>query len=300
MRGYLMAAISSASYGINALAPILYGAGYSTDSVLFYRYLFATVMLGIIAIVRKTDLRLSGHELLLVAPMGLLFALSSLSLFESYNYVGVSLAATVLFVYPALVALLLWLLYRERPTRITIISIPTVFVGIALLDINGILHGNSSWLGLCIVIASALSYSIYMIVVQKSCLSSMNPLKLSFYSLLFGMLLFVVRLSMNDGWQPIEGALNWSVVLALAFFPSLVSLCTMAVSIRLVGSTATAVLGAFEPITSVLIGVFLFSERPDLTAWLGMGIIILAVTVMVTQGRWHSILNKVKCCLPRH
>lgn len=40
--------------------------------------------------------------------MGMLFAYSSWSLFEAYKYMGVSLSATVLFVYPAMVAMLMW------------------------------------------------------------------------------------------------------------------------------------------------------------------------------------------------
>ena len=46
-RGYVLGAVAAASYGLNPLFALpLYGAGLGPDSVLFYRYLLAVVMLG--------------------------------------------------------------------------------------------------------------------------------------------------------------------------------------------------------------------------------------------------------------
>ena len=45
-RGYVLGAIAAASYGLNPLFALpLYGAGLGVDSVLFYRYVLAVVML---------------------------------------------------------------------------------------------------------------------------------------------------------------------------------------------------------------------------------------------------------------
>ncbi len=65
----------------------------------------------------------------------------------------------------------------------------------------------------------------------------------------------------------------------------------MSEAIRLVGSTATAVLGAFEPVTSVLIGVVLFGERPGLVSWVGMVVILLSITMVVAGRRIMGVLR---------
>lgn len=293
MRGYLYAAMSSSSYGINAFAPLLYAVGITTGTVLFYRYFFAVLLLLAIMFLKKESFRLTKKEFWLICPMGLLFAYSSLSLFESYKYLGVSLSATALFIYPALVALIMWIAYRETPGKVTLFAIPVVFIGIVLLDWEGLRTGTSSPLGLLIVFSSALSYAIYMVVVQKSCLSKMSSTKLSFYSLLFGMVLFIAQTRFCTDVQMLHAPLQWVIVLALAIFPSLISLAAMSQAIRLVGSTATAVLGAFEPITSVLIGVFLFHERPELISWIGMVVILLSITTVVAQNRIMSYGGRI-------
>ena len=293
MRGYLYAAMSSSSYGINAFAPLLYAAGITTGTVLFYRYFFAVLLLLAIMFLKNESFRLTKKEFWLICPMGLLFAYSSLSLFESYKFLGVSLSATALFIYPALVALIMWIAYRETPGKVTLFAIPVVFIGIVLLDWEGLRAGTSSPLGLLIVFSSALSYAIYMVVVQKSCLSKMTSTKLSFYSLLFGMVLFIAQTRCCTEVQMLHTPLQWVIVLALAIFPSLISLAAMAQAIRLVGSTATAVLGAFEPITSVLIGVCLFHERPELISWIGMVVILLSITTVVAQNRIMSYGGRI-------
>lgn len=289
LRGYVCAALSSSSYGVNAFAVILYAAGLTTNTVLFYRYLFATILMAIIMVARKQSFAISLKELALVGPMGMLFALSSVTLFEAYKYLGVSLSATVLFVYPALVALLLWAFYRETPGKVTMFAIPIVFLGIVLLDFEGIRSGESSIIGILIILSSALSYAIYMVVVQKSRLSEMPSTKLSFYSLFFGLIFYILVTGFCTEVQPLTSAREWAVTLALALFPSLISVSTMAVAIKLVGSTATAVLGAFEPVTSVLIGVCLYGERPAALSWVGMAVILLSVTAVVAQNRFLRI-----------
>ena len=55
--------------------------------------------------------------------MGLLVALSSLALFQSYNYMDVGIASTLLFVYPILVALIMWIAFKEKLTLPTVLCI---------------------------------------------------------------------------------------------------------------------------------------------------------------------------------
>ena len=82
LKGFTYGAVAAASYGMNPLLP-LYGAGMSVDSVLFYRYFFAVVMLGILMKVKKQSFALKKTDILPLAVMGLLFSFSSFFLFEA-------------------------------------------------------------------------------------------------------------------------------------------------------------------------------------------------------------------------
>ena len=98
-KGYVLGAVAAATYGMNPLFALpLYEAGMNPDSVLFFRYLFAIPVLGIMLKARGRSFKLKKQEILPLIIMGLLVALSSLTLFQSYNYMEAGIASTLLFV----------------------------------------------------------------------------------------------------------------------------------------------------------------------------------------------------------
>ena len=104
-KGFIYGAIAAASYGMNPLFTLpLYAAGMSVDTVLFYRYFFAVIVLGILMKMQHQSFALRKADILPLVIMGLLFSFSSLLLFMSYNYMDAGIASTILFVYPVMVA----------------------------------------------------------------------------------------------------------------------------------------------------------------------------------------------------
>ena len=112
-KGFTYGAVAAASYGLNPLFTLpLYKAGMLVDSVLFYRYFFACLLLGIMMKIQGESFAIKKSEILSLAAMGLLFSSSSLFLFISYNYMDAGIASTILFVYPVLVALIMALFFH--------------------------------------------------------------------------------------------------------------------------------------------------------------------------------------------
>ena len=219
LKGFTYGAVAAASYGMNPLFALpLYGAGMSVDSVLFYRYFFAVVMLGILMKVKKQSFALKKADILPLAVMGLLFSFSSFFLFESYNYMDAGIASTILFVYPVLVAIIMAVFFHEKVSFITMFSIALAFTGISLLYEGG--DGKTlSMLGVLFVILSSLTYAIYIVGVNRSSLKELPTAKLTFYALLFGISIYVVRLDFCTALQPVPSPVLWANVLSLALHP---------------------------------------------------------------------------------
>lgn len=210
LKGFTYGAVAAASYGMNPLFALpLYGAGMSVDSVLFYRYFFAVVMLGILMKVKKQSFALKKTDIFPLAVMGLLFSFSSFFLFESYNYMDAGIASTILFVYPVLVAIIMAVFFHEKVSFITMFSIALAFTGISLLYEGG--DGKTlSMLGVLFVILSSLTYAIYIVGVNRSSLKELPTAKLTFYALLFGISIYVVRLDFCTALaaRPFAGAVG--------------------------------------------------------------------------------------------
>lgn len=242
-KGFLLGAIAAASYGMNPLFTLpLYSAGMSVDSVLFYRYALAIVVLGIMMKMQKQSFAIKKADVLPLCIMGLLFSFSSLFLFMSYNYMDAGIASTILFVYPVLVAIIMAVVFKEKVSPVTMFSIALAFVGISLLCKSP--GGQTlSLVGITFVFLSSLAYAIYIVGVNRSSLKDMPIAKLTFYVLLFGLSVYVVRLKFCTGLQLIPTPLLWVNAISLAVFPTVISLVTMTKAIHYIGSTPTAILG---------------------------------------------------------
>lgn len=259
-KGYLLGAIAAASYGMNPLFALpLYEAGMAPDSVLFWRYLFALPVLAIMLIARGRHFRLEKRHLFPLIALGLLLALSSLALFESYHYMAAGIASTLLFVYPIMVALIMTLCFREKLTKLTLFCIVIALSGIGLLY-QGDDGDTLNLVGVLLVMASSLFYAIYIVAVNRPFLQGIATLKLTSYTLLFGVSLFIFRVDFGQSLQCPTHWYLWGNAICLAIFPTAISFLCTTQAIQCIGATPTAILGALEPLTAVFFGITIFGE----------------------------------------
>lgn len=296
--------IGAASYGTNPVFAVpLYRDGMDPDSVLFFRYALAIpLILGLMVFNKRREpdflpLPLRGElgRGLLLALMGLLMAFSSLFLFQSYNYMSAGIASTMLFVYPIMVAVIMALFFHERFSLRIAVCLCMALAGILLLY-KGDGSATLSLRGTLLVMASSLSYALYIVGTSRRSLRDIPSLHLTLCVLLFGMLLFAGRLLWKGALltPTAEHWYLWFDVVALAVFPTLISfLCTTA-AIQLIGSTPTAILGAFEPVSAVVLGILFLGETLTLRDVAGMVLILVAVTLVVAGARTFRLLDRLR------
>ena len=284
LKGYLCGIGAAVCYGTNPLGALyLYEDGINANSVLFYRFALAVVMLGMLMAARRKSLKVSRRELSLLCALGVVFSTSSITLYFSFCFMDAGIASTLLFVYPVMVAVIMALLFKERLPAVSVFAIMLALSGIAMLY-RGDGGATLSTRGVMLVMFSSLSYAVYIVVVNKSPLR-MSSMKLTFYVLFFGMLTVLTN-SFITGLhiQMLTTPRMWSCAFMLALLPTVFSLVLMTISVHETGSTPTAVMGALEPLTAVVIGVAVFGEQ--LTPRLAAGIVlILTAVIMIIAGK---------------
>ena len=298
-KGYILGSIAAASYGMNPLFALpLYKAGMDPDSVLFFRYLFAIPLLGIMIKARGRSFKIQRKETFPLIIMGLLVALSSLTLFLSYNYMAAGIASTLLFVYPIMVALIMAMVFKEKLALQTIVCMLLALGGIGLLYKSE--DGSTlSLIGTLLVFASSLSYAIYIVGINQTSLKNVATLKVTFYVLLFGLSLFVARLLYSGVLNTPDQWYLWANLLALAVFPTAISfLCTTG-AIKYTASPPPAILGALEPVTAIFFGIAVFGESLTVRESFGLVMIIVAVTFVIAGGNITSQLVRFRKLFPR-
>ena len=291
-KGVVLAIISAICYGMNPLGALfLYEEGLNVNSVIFYRFIFASILLAIFMLIKKDSFYLKFKEIILLALLGLLFGISAISLFNSFLYMDAGLASTVLFIYPIFVAIIMALFFKEKNSIITILSIIFAFLGVVLLyESDG---ANVSNFGIFLVIVSSLCYAIYIVIINQYL--KISALKVTFYSMLFCTITILIH-SFFDSSLNIMPLINfnmWFYTLFLALVPTIISLLFLIKAIQLIGSTSASILGALEPLTAVLIGVYVFNEK--ITFWLVIGIVfILFGVLLIVLKDYIDKLFKIK------
>lgn len=284
-KGILNGIIASTSYGMNPLFGLpLYAIGIGVNSVLFYRYFLAVIIYFIwLKFFKKASLKISRQEIIPLFFLGIFFSLSSLTLFEAFHYIEAGIACTILFIYPVMVAIIMAIFFKEKITKTVIFAILLTSIGIILLY-KGKPDTALSIKGILIVLTSALLYALYIVGVKNiKPVKIMNSARLSFYVMLFGLIVYIVNLKFCTTLQILPNLKAWLFAIGLALFPTIISLETTTIAIQLIGSTNTAILGALEPLTAIFFGILFFHEQLTLRISIGIILILFGVFLIISR-----------------
>lgn len=280
LKGFIFAALSAICYGTNPLGALhLYAQNYSPETVLFYRFFTAALLLLAVMLAKGSRFKITLRECGALVAFGFLFAVSSLTYYASFKYMDAGLASTLLFLYPLEVSVLMAIFFKEKIKLWTVVSIVVSMAGIALLYRGG--DGVAlSTVGLALVFASSISYAVYMVMANRINLQ-MGSVKMTFYAICFCMsFLLLYSVTLGSGLPPVlTEATSWGWGFMLGLVPTVLSLIFMVKAVKSIGSTPTAILGALEPVTAVSIGVLVFGEI--LTSRLIAGIILILGSVVL-------------------
>ena len=288
-KGIICGIMAAVCYGTNPFGALpLYEEGVNTSSVLFYRFSMAVLMLAVMLLVERKSFRINGSEMKTLGLLGLLFAASSITYYQSFRFMDAGIASTILFVYPVMVAIIMATFFREKITVSTFTAIILALAGICLLykgDAGGM---SLSMIGILLVMMSSLTYAVYIVVVNQSSIC-MSSLKLTFYVLLICMLSLAVY-SFTSADQHLmlpPSPRAWFFACWLGLVPTVLSLVLMTISVHEVGATSTAIMGALEPLTAVAVGVIVFGESLTFRLIIGIALILSAVLLIVLGKNFH-------------
>lgn len=283
-KGIICAIISSGTFGLIPLFSIpLLLSGLSSQTILFWRFVLAALMMGIVALATKRSFRITLHEVWTLLLLAVMYSATALGLLQSYNYIPSGVATTISFLYPLAVAIVMTLFFREKSSVWLFVAILISLIGVALLSWNGegIAGNRGTLVGMGYAGLTVMTYMVYIVGVMKSSVSRLDPMILAFYVLLFSSLFFLLYTTTGNGFQIPSTWNQWQNMLLLALIPTVLSNLTLVLAIQQIGSTMTSILGSMEPLTAVLVGVFRFGESFSIDTAIGLILIISAVMIVI-------------------
>ena len=283
IKGILYAAVSSSTFGLAPFFSLtLLLADFSAFEVLSYRWGVATIALTLFGWCSGCSFRLEKKDFLVVLLLSLLRAVTSFSLLIAYQNIATGVASTIHFMYPLAVSLVMMYFFQEKKSLWVMFAVFMSLLGAALLSSGELEAKNGDTIvGLVAACVSVFSYAGYIVGVRMTRAVRINSTVLTCYVMGLGTVLYFIGALTTSGLRLVADGYTWLIILGLALPATAISNITLVRAIKYAGPTLTSILGAMEPLTAVVIGVFVFKELFTLNSAIGIILILLAVSVVI-------------------
>lgn len=272
IKGILYAAVSSSTFGLAPFFSLtLLLAGFSAFEVLSYRWGVATIALTLFGWCSGCSFRLEKKDFLVVLLLSLLRAVTSFSLLIAYQNIATGVASTIHFMYPLAVSLVMMYFFQEKKSLWVMFAVFMSLLGAALLSSGELEAKNGDTIvGLVAACVSVFSYAGYIVGVRMTRAVRINSTVLTCYVMGLGTVLYFIGALTTSGLRLVADGYTWLIILGLALPATAISNITLVRAIKYAGPTLTSILGAMEPLTAVVIGVFVFKELFTLNSAIGI------------------------------
>lgn len=167
-KGVTFAIVTVAFWSFTMIwSKILLNECFQPYSLLITRFTLAYAALWVIC---PRRLRFSGWKNEVPYILGGLLGVT-LSLFVEYQaltYTLTSIVSTIVATNPFVTALLLWIIYREKPNRLFFVGLVLAFAGAALVNLNGLTAAPLSIPGIVLSIVYAVLWGSYNVTMRKA------------------------------------------------------------------------------------------------------------------------------------
>lgn len=295
VKGFLYGLIASATFGLIPLFSIpALENGVGLDSLLFYRFSLASVLVAVLMWMKKIPFDIQKDEFGIAFILGTLYAITALWLTEAYLYIRAG-SDNHHFLYPVVVSLIMFVFYKDKLTMPILLAMAMAVSGVYMLSGGNTPGGSINMKGLMLVLATVVAYATYIVGMNRSRIARLDSLKATFYILLSGAIVFLINLAIKgDLPDPMPNLDTTIDVLMVAFLPTLVSDLTLILAIRYIGSTTTAILGCMEPLTAVCMGVLFLGEHLQPMQIGGIVVVLSAVCIVISGSYIRKWMRDIR------
>lgn len=260
------------------------GVGYI--STILYRFAFGSAFMLAFLLYRQVSLRISWGDFFRIGMLSLMYVLSAWSLFASYKYISSGVATSFVYTNPIWCSVIGMLFFKERMTWRKAIALLLTTLGVMLLSGFFADDARFSGLGVMLGLWAGITYGIYLVLLPRLRISKMPSLKLTFYIFFIALLIVTVyALVVEGGFDEVPDTKTWINLMLLGVLPTAFSNICVTMALRLVDTTAVAILGAFEPLTAMVIGIVVLGEPCGVATIMGVLMVLAAVTILTWRSK---------------
>ncbi|MDO1445941.1 DMT family transporter [Rhodocytophaga aerolata] len=254
-------------------------------SLLFLRMVFSLpFFIGIPLLLQKQKPQTAPTtaDYLKLGMLGILgYYASSMLDFLGLQYVTAGLERLILFVYPTIVAILLFVFFNKSIGRKGIIALILTYAGILLVFLNG--HSPQQphmYKGALLIFASACTYALYL-VGSSRLIPKFGSVRYTGYVMMVSCasvivhFLFLQTGSILQYPMPVY-VLGISIALISTVFPTFM----ISEGIKMIGAGKAAIIGSVGPVATIILGYLVLHEPITWNEIFGTGLVLTGVLLV--------------------
>ena len=257
-----------------------YSEGAKPEILVFFRYASLSLVLLPFALRKREVFKVFAKHFWVFLLLAALSIATPLLLYMDYQFTSTSIATTIHFLYPALVAVISVVFLREKLSPRRLISVILCGVGVFLMMELG---GQVTLPGVLIAFASAVTWAVYIVVLSRLKIPEMGSEHILFF-------IAVLSFSLITAVTLIDGSfaacvkemtpLGWILSACVGLVTSVFGIAFFAFGVRKTDAQLAAIASTLEPIVCILMGVIFLRESFSVRTGIGAAMILTAVFLL--------------------
>ncbi len=278
--GIIEVILSGIAFGfLGIFGKAAFQIGMTSGELLAFRFLFASSIMCVFLLLSQPKLlKLPKDKVIKCVLLGLLACGLTTCFFEALRGLSVSLTILLLYLYPVMVSLGAFFIFKEKLTPLALVALPLCCVGLSFLVWGDIKINNP--VALIFGFGSAIFYSVY-ILASRRWLNETSLLSSAFYIQLTTALVFcLIHLK---SWERSKEVVQsgWPLLLGISVICTITAMLLLLSGLKKLTLAETSILSAAEPITAIVAASILFDEK--LSPVQGIGALLVLGALILTS-----------------
>lgn len=266
-------------YGlVPSLSFLSFNVGVETETLLFNKFLYATIAIWTYLLIKKINVKLSkpATKIMIIVAVGYIGIATTLYL--SFEFISGSLATIISFTFPVMVLIIEMIRGNESVKIMKIVAVLISMGGMLLIVYGPGLSPNI--IGILFALGTAVCYTVYILGLASDQLKGSNSIVVAGYVLLASAVFNFVRCLISGKPLFTTGMDQLALMLALALIGAFAAILLNCIGVKLIGSVRASIINTFEPVIACVFGFLLIGDQITLNMIIGAVLIISAVLII--------------------
>lgn len=260
-----------------SLGVIVTNSNLLSTEITMFRGIIGGLFVFLFARITKKETRKSTlKEKMFSIAIGVLIGINWILLFEAYKYLSVSLATILYYMAPFILIIYGIVLFKEKIKLVQIMCLLLAMIGVYFIMDNP-LFGTTQYIGVVFALVAAIIYA--SVVSVNKFLSDVPVFEKVGIQLLSAGMFIAPYVAIQNNFSFSYTNDQWFTLLMLGVLHTGVAYTFVYIAITRLKSSTIAIISYVDPLSAVLFAFLLLQERLYFIQWLGVIIIMIALSV---------------------